>query len=77
MVRDQMNPNRIHRADCHTLTVEHFARKVRTSRGRYGDYHLCLNYAAALELARAAWHVRDAGPCLQPHCRSLRDLPTR
>ncbi len=75
VVRDQMNPNRIHRPDCRSLTPEHFARKVQASGGRYGDYHFCLDYADALRLVRAEWQVRDAGPCLLPHCRSLRDLP--
>lgn len=75
VVRDQMNPNRIHRPDCHSLTVEHFVRKVQDSLGRHGDYHFCLDYGAALRLVRAEWRVRDAGPCLLPHCRSLRDLP--
>jgi hypothetical protein len=76
VVRDRINPNRVHRPECSGLKAEHFVKKVRGSRGRYGDYHFCADYGAALRVARAAWHVRDAGPCLLPSCRSLRDGAT-
>ena len=57
VIRDsaRIEPNRIHRPNCHWVHPGYFRETVEDNSGRYGDYRYCRDYAAALAL--------EAGPC--------------
>ncbi|HEV2126102.1 MAG TPA: hypothetical protein VGW38_25385 [Chloroflexota bacterium] len=66
VIRDsaRIQPNRIHRPDCHWVHPGYFREKVEDNSGRHGDYHYCRDYDAALALAQSGpWALREAGPC--------------